>query len=111
MMLRASLLAAATAACLIGLSFAANVHLGGLDRLPMQWGVDGRPNWFAPRWIALSFGPGIGIVAMATVLVRYRYDSDGTQAFRALLPVSAIVISAHAFHLYMLWAKASVPPA
>ena len=108
-MTRVYLLAAATTACLIGLSWAANGHPGHLDRLPMQWGIDGQPNGSAPRWIALSFGPGIGIFAMATVLVRYRYDPDGTRAFRALLPVSAIVIGAHVFHLLMLWAKASVP--
>jgi hypothetical protein len=23
------------------------------DRVAMQWGVDGSPNWYAPKWLAL----------------------------------------------------------
>ncbi|KQP41196.1 hypothetical protein ASF49_17610 [Methylobacterium sp. Leaf104] len=109
-MTRAYLLAAATPACLIGLSWAANGYLGGLDRLPMQWGIDGRPNWFAPRWVALGFGPGVGLFAMATMLVRCRRDSDGTRAFRTLLPMSALLIGGQVFYLCMLWTKGIAQP-
>jgi hypothetical protein len=25
----------------------------GADRVAMQWGLDGKPTWYAPKWLAL----------------------------------------------------------
>lgn len=44
------------------------IHYGGrisISRIPMQWGTDGNPTWFAPRiiglWWLLYFTAVIGI--------------------------------------------------
>jgi hypothetical protein len=26
------------------------------DRIAMQWGLDGKPTWYAPKWLALLSG-------------------------------------------------------
>ena len=39
------------------------------DRLPMQWGLDGKPTWYAPRRVALAVVPGIpGLVLILAAL-------------------------------------------
>jgi hypothetical protein len=35
---------------------ACNLYFGpriNSERVAMQWGLDGRPNWYAPKWLAL----------------------------------------------------------
>ena len=104
------ILVAATVLILVGLSWTASGHLGASGLIPMQWGVNGHPSWYAPKWFALSFGPAIGCFAMASVLAARHYDPDCARAIRELLPLSAILISGHAFYLYMLWKQASSQP-
>jgi hypothetical protein len=33
------------------------------DRVAMQWGLDGRPNWCAPKWLALWWSLFIWLAA------------------------------------------------
>lgn len=48
----------------------ANRRFGDQPSLPMQWGLDGRVNWSAPRVVAVWFIPvlGMAVLAFAAVL-------------------------------------------
>ena len=50
----------------------ADRRLAAHDRLPMQWGVGGLPNWYAPRRPALIVTPllsGIGLLTGAVLIL------------------------------------------
>ena len=50
----------------------ADRRLAAHDRLPMQWGLSGRPNWYAPRRPALIVTPllsGIGLLTGAVLIL------------------------------------------
>jgi hypothetical protein len=51
------LIAAAIILAVGGSTLAASKRVRGYPRLPMQWGFDGKPTWFASRRLALAFGP------------------------------------------------------
>lgn len=48
-------------------SIAASKRFRGYRRLPMQWGFDGKPTWYASRHVALAFGPTV--IAGVTILI------------------------------------------
>ena len=51
-MLPADYVFAASVAFMVG----CNLYFGPRirsDRVATQWGLDGRPNWYAPKWLAL----------------------------------------------------------
>ncbi|NDV01983.1 DUF1648 domain-containing protein [Pseudoroseicyclus tamaricis] len=87
---------AAVILAMIAASFIANRRLPPADRLPMQWGVSGRPTWSAPRLAALSFMPALAVVTIAVIYV----------ASGGALPGGAVVIvaflAAHLLHLWMI---------
>ena len=63
-------------------------------RLPMQWGITGKPTWFAPRTAALAFTPILTIIVTGVVLA----------VSGAAQPIATIVVSAFlAGHLLHLW--------
>jgi hypothetical protein len=66
----------------------------GAPRLPMQWGLNGKPTLFAPRLIALAFTPTLGL-AIALFLL--------TVAASAPAVVARIVFLLLAVHLFHLW--------
>jgi Protein of unknown function (DUF1648) len=37
------------------------------DRIAMQWGVDGKPTWYAPKWIAL-WGMVVFMIAVRAII-------------------------------------------
>lgn len=59
-----------TVLALACMSLAANHWLQGQARLPMQWGMDGKPTWYAPRGIALAFIPVLGLIVLAIAAFR-----------------------------------------
>ncbi|MCJ2128866.1 DUF1648 domain-containing protein [Methylobacterium sp. E-045] len=94
--------AVVTLAILSCLSALAGFWVGDLDRLPMQWGLDGRPTWYAPKWIALGFIPVIGVIVMATVAVSHGPGGDGSGVARNMATVGAILVAAEIVYLFML---------
>lgn len=54
--------------CIIALW--ANRRFAHLSRLPMQWGIDGRVNWSAPRHMALATIPLIYLVVAVKIYFR-----------------------------------------
>jgi hypothetical protein len=51
-MLAADYVFAAAVAFVIGCSLYFGPRIGR-DRIAMQWGVDGKPTWYARKWLAL----------------------------------------------------------
>lgn len=86
------------------------------DRLPMQWGLDGRPTWRAPRAIALFFTPVLAAVSLAIPLALFAAVPAGSarqgESDAALLTVSLgmalAYVAAHAGHLWAIgrWDRA-----
>lgn|SRR5690606_14183980 len=67
-------------------------------QLPMQWGIDGRPNWRASRTVALFFAPALAALVLLLFMLALRDVQD--ERFRVLPIVAAIVfVLAHAGHL------------
>ena len=73
----------------------ADRRLGHLPRLPMQWGLDGRPSWTAPRRAALVAVPllaGAGVfVSTVLLVVRPEGANVPAAAIPALQGVMALV--------------------
>lgn len=58
-------------------------------RIPMQWGINGRPTWFAPRLVGLWFGFGFTAILSAGLLVLAHFQP---QKLMGLIAAGAIVI-------------------
>ena len=95
-----------TSAALIALSVRANARFASAARLPMQWGFGFEVTWTAPRIFALSLTPILAILALsgvaaAMLLGTPRPGQEGLEV-PILLAVSAILIAAHQFHLWLI---------
>lgn len=91
------------------------------ERLPMQWGLDGRPTWRAPRTIALFFTPVLAAVSLTIPLILFAALPVGSartaQSDEVLLTVTLSMAlayaAAHAGHLWAIgrWDRAANPAA
>lgn len=84
----------------------ANIRFGNVDRLPMQWSVDGDVTWDAPRRIALAFTPVLAFVALfaitvATFVLTPRTGDEG-YVIPAVIFMALIFIAIHALHLWLI---------
>jgi hypothetical protein len=98
---------AALAACvLVLMSVRANRRFRHVERLPMQWLLDGSVTWTARRLVALAFTPVLaGIVLAATVwLMTTLTPRPGQEGFAipTLIFVALVFVGAHAFHLWLI---------
>jgi apolipoprotein N-acyltransferase len=59
------------------------------SRIPMQWGTNGRPTWFAPRLVGLWFSFGFTAIVSAFLLVLAYYQP---QQLMGLIAAIVIVI-------------------
>lgn len=85
---------------LVLMSVAANQKFHDRDRLPMQWSLDRRVNWSAPRPIALAFTPALAVVVLIVLL--QLLASDPEVQFWTLVAVAAVFVGVHWLHLYLL---------
>ena len=82
------------------------------QRLPMQWGFDGRPTWTAPRNLALSFTPILAALTLIlTAMASFLGPLEGTDLrifFAVLIGMGMSWIGLHALHLWLLarWRRA-----
>lgn len=80
------------------------------DRLPMQWGLDGRPTWRAPRAIAVSFTPVLAAVSLAIPLALFaaipagsaRADESEAALLTVALGMALAYAAAHEGHLWAI---------
>jgi hypothetical protein len=84
---------------LAAMSLGAHRVLPDVEKLPMQWAVDGRVTWYAPRALALTFLPALAIVTL-TVVSRLAGDED----IRIGLWVASVsFVLGHALYLWLTW--------
>jgi hypothetical protein len=79
------------------------------EKIPMQWGSDGRPAWFAPRlvgvWFQLYFLFAVGGVLIA--LAFFVEPEKIPVLCLSIILVSATTAAAHLYHLkaVMRWER------
>lgn len=71
--------------------------------LPMQWGLNGKPTWRAPKALGLLFIPVIATaILLSFTLTQATFTTDPTQAMMIFLiraTTAALLALAHLFHL------------
>ncbi len=65
----AALVAVATLALMTVLALRAERRFADHATLPMQYGLDLRPTWGAPRRLALAFMPGLALAVFLPLLI------------------------------------------
>lgn len=95
----------------MSLAFAQRVAPG--VQLPMQWSFSGRPTWYAPRALALSFTPVLAAVVLIPIGLAALWTgmSRATDLIGILGAVGFAFLGAHAAHLGLLarWLKSHPP--
>ncbi|MCC6924719.1 MAG: hypothetical protein IT549_02705 [Novosphingobium sp.] len=96
---------------LAAISFRANRRLPASDRLPMQWGFDGRPTWNAPRRIALAFTPALYVLTSLGIafLMPVHWEPATLAMLGVFTFVAAGFIAGHLLHIRLIrrggWSK------
>ena len=80
----------------VAASILAHLRFPDADRLPMNWGLQGKPTWFAPRGVALAFTPALTIL-LVLIFSTWRAEAPGTLVF-----VSLACVAAHFVHLWLI---------
>lgn len=90
---------------MIWTSLRAGRRLPDHARIPMQWGLDGKPTWTAPRAVGLWFTPVLGGLILGFVAALLWLGAPTTDATRpdaavfVQLLVAASLAGAHFLHL------------
>ena len=90
----------ATMAILLAMSAVAFIVFPQGARVPMQWGIAGKPTWFLPKWAAVLWSPVLacGVMLFACVAT----GNKGADAM--LTSIAAVIVFAHMLHLGLeLW--------
>jgi len=70
------------------------------DRVAMQWGPDGRPNWYAPKWVALWWSVALMLAVRFLIWLAATYTPQLVHGVQAgILGMSVIVPATHVFTL------------
>jgi hypothetical protein len=71
-------------------------------RIAMQWGSDGRPTWYAPRWVAIWWMIPFMIAVRAIIWLASTYDPQRVHgAELGIVGFSVIAAASHVFVLKM----------
>jgi hypothetical protein len=92
---------------LVGYFFAAMLAMSGIaylifpkgGRVPMQWGLTGRPTWYAPKGGAVLFVPIISLAVMSLAFIPLFSDSDRQKVAAALPGIALMFLVIHLLHL------------
>ena len=82
---------------MVAASIAATIKFPAASRLPMQWGLNGKPTWYAPRKLAFAFSPALAAVVVACVLFMKE------PALHLALLIAAVFFAAHLIHLWLIY--------
>lgn len=72
-----------------------------LQRLPMQWGIDGKPTWYAPRLAGLWGLPMLALAVRAGLYAAQIYVPDRIHNFD--LGVGGFGVVMALTQLFLLW--------
>lgn len=81
---------------LVGLALLGWTSWPGDSALPMQWGLNGKPTWFAPRWLAFSLVPATGLLVLAVTAYASHQAHD---AGRRQLVIALVIVAIDVLHL------------
>lgn len=72
------------------------------ERVAMQWGSDGKPTWYAPRWVAIWWMVPFMIAIRLTIWLASTYAPQTVHgAELGIVGFSVIATAAHLFVLKM----------
>lgn len=102
----AALIAFVAIVTLAIMSLRANARFRGECRLPMQWSLQGKVNWSAPRPVALAFTPVFAACLLGfIVIMAFLYDTRPGQEDH-VIPVmavtAALLVGIHALHIRLI---------
>ena len=84
----------------------ANARFSSDNRLPMQWWIDGKVTWDAPRHFALAFVPVLGTSVLALfILMNFTMKirpGDEHLVIPILIVVGCIFVAVQLLHLYLV---------
>lgn len=85
------------------MSWRADRRLRHVERLPMQWGFNGKPTWYAPRRLALAFSPLLAIFVLGLFSIGQPLGaaSEGAMLDKPRLIMGFTFVLIHWFHLYL----------
>jgi len=70
------------------------------DRVAMQWGLDGRLNWYAPKWLALWRGVALLLAGRLFIRLVATYAPQHVHGVQVgIVMMSMTVAAAHVFTL------------
>jgi hypothetical protein len=70
------------------------------DRVAMQWGLDGTPNWYAPKWLALWWTLPFMLAIRIFIWLAATYTPEYVHGVEAGILIMSVGIPAA--HLYTL---------
>jgi succinate-acetate transporter protein len=84
-------------AAMIAASITATVKFPAASRLPMQWGVNGKPTWYASRKLAFAFTPVLATLVVTFVLLM------AEPASAAAVLIAVAFFAGHLLHLWLVY--------
>jgi hypothetical protein len=84
-------LISATLVAMLALSGVACMMFPPGARVPMQWGLDGKPTWTAPKLIGVLFSPALALLVLTLV------SANDSQKMKSLTAIGFLVV--HLLHL------------
>lgn len=102
-----SYLGAIAGMALIALSYGSGI---GTETIPMQWGIDGRPTWYADTTIGLWMPVAI-LAVVAPLLFRQIKQASpqtGARTWIGMIATSGFLLAVYAWHVsaVLAWAEA-----
>jgi Domain of unknown function (DUF1648) len=70
------------------------------DRVAMQWGVAGRPNWYAPKWLALWGTVPFMLILRLFIWLAVTYTPQLVHGVQSGIVIMSVTVAAA--HLYTL---------
>lgn len=68
-----------------------------VETIPMQWGLNGQPTWFAARGVALGFMPALAVCMLTAIELAAGVRDPGPR----LLETAVLLFAVQALHLYL----------
>jgi hypothetical protein len=78
------------------------------DRMVMQWGFDGKPNWSAPRAVGLWATVVLALLVRSLIWVAMTYTPQLVHDEELGLLISSVILTA--VHAYLLMAAVKANP-
>lgn len=100
------LIAVSVIVLLAGASVWAERRFQHVERVPMQWSIEGRVIWTAPRRLALAFTPMLGALVLGSTAIMALVAGPPRHGEDVGVPVLCLIgfafLGAHGLHLWLV---------